>query len=236
MSFFTIKTLLALVFLSSGFTALITMLTLMGKPDKKMSPKTLKIIHKTGGYLFLILLFVLVFLGTKYWASAGDLISTRAVFHIVLGLTLFVVLFIKLSIVRFFKQFMKFLPVMGITLFSLTFILVSVTGGFHILRSSVSPVLEIQGEIPKAEGTDISNGRQIFQNNCIFCHHIDKEEKKAGPGLKDLLKKDKLPSSGRAASLENVKSQILDPLSAMPPFNNFSQKEMGDLLAFLETL
>jgi len=187
MSFFAIKTLLALVFLSSGFTALITMLTLMGKPDKKMSPKTLKNIHKSGGYLFLILLPVLVFLGAKYWASAGDQISTRAVFHIVLALTLFIVFFIKLSIVRIFKQFMKFLPVMGITLFSLTFIIVSITGGFHMLRSIATPVSEVQGEIPMDAGADVRNGQLLFQNNCIFCHHTDKEETLVGPSLKNLL-------------------------------------------------
>ena len=46
MSFFLIKSILALFFLASAVSAVLSMLTMMGKAEKKVSPKTLRNINR----------------------------------------------------------------------------------------------------------------------------------------------------------------------------------------------
>ncbi len=238
MSFFTLKSLIALIFILAGLTAFSSMLTLMGKPEKKLSPKTLKTIHKTAGYLFFLLLCLLVLLGANHWSKVGDQIPLRAVFHLVLALSLIIVFLVKLSIARIFRQFLKFMPVLGIMVFSFAFVTAGIMAGFYVLRSQQASLqsTKVNPNVSVPDEPDITSGQQIFQNNCSFCHSADTNEKITGPGLKGLLKNKKLPVSGREATLENVRSQILKPFSAMPPFTIFSKQQLENLLAYLKTL
>ena len=80
MSFFLFKSILAVFFLITALIALLSMLTMMGKTEKKSSPNTLRKMHKISGFLFLILLFVISYFCLKYWMKLGDQASTRAVF------------------------------------------------------------------------------------------------------------------------------------------------------------
>jgi len=47
------------------------------------------------------------------------------------------------------------------------------------------------------------NGALIFDSHCAACHFADKFDRKIGPGLKGILKKEKLPAGGRPANPEN---------------------------------
>jgi cytochrome c1 len=50
------------------------------------------------------------------------------------------------------------------------------------------------------------------------------------------MNKQILPSSGRPATLENVRSQIIKPYRSMPAFPDFSDEQMADLMAYLKIL
>jgi len=83
---------------------------------------------------------------------------------------------------------------------------------------------------------DSRAGAAVFETRCSSCHYADKEEALFGPGLAGILEKDTLPSSGREASLENIKSQLLKPYRSMPAFDMLSEGEMADLLAYIGSL
>lgn len=238
MSFFLMKSILASIFLLAALVAVICMLNLMGKTERKIKANVLRKMHKGAGFTFAVLLVVISYFCIKYWITAGDQISTRAVLHGFLSLALIVVLSLKLSIVRFYKQFLRFVPVMGMTVFSLGFVVFSTSAGYFFLRSLVIKAETSEVSVPaqlKPKG-DIKRGSAIFVNKCNSCHYADKEDRKSGPGLKNLLKKEKLPSSGRAATAENIKKQLLNPFLAMPSFGSLAEQELADLLAYLETL
>jgi mono/diheme cytochrome c family protein len=238
MSLFMIKSLLAAVFFAASIVAVVSMLTMMGKKDTKMSPKTLRIIHKTAGFIFLILLLVLSIICIKYWIQAGDQISTRAVLHAVLSFGLIVVFLIKICIVQFYKQLLRMMPALGLIVFSLAFVITGISAGYYVLRSWSAPPLipAVQKADTPAFDADPENGRILFADKCAMCHNADSEEGKAGPGLKGLMNKAVLPVSKREATVENVRAQILKPFLGMPAFPELPGQEMADLLAYLAIL
>ena len=100
----------------------------------------------------------------------------------------------------------------------------------------------------RAESSDISvpaqiphqgnaeKGAALFKSKCVSCHFADKEESKHGPGLKNVLKKEKLPFSKRPSSIENIRKQLKTPFLTMPSFVSLSEQEIADLIAYLKTL
>ena len=91
----------------------------------------------------------------------------------------------------------------------------------------------------QAQGAPVGRvlmGRALFEAKCSFCHYVDRDQTKIGPGLKGVLTKASLPASGRPATLDNVRSQLKSPVGKMPAFASLSEQEIADLLAYLKTL
>ena len=225
MPIFLLKSIMGLIFFAAALGAALSMLTLMGRQNRKMKPSLLKILHKINGYIFLI----------KYVAGVGDSLSPRAISHSILALFLLIIFFIKILIVRFFKQFLKFVPVFGMIVLTLAFVVTATSAGFYFLRSadSVSTSMDNSTLPVKSLEGFAETGAVLFQNKCGFCHYSDREEGQTGPGLKGLLKKEKLPHSGRPATIENVKNQLINPVSFMPSFKDLPEQDIADLLAYL---
>ncbi|MFC2165866.1 c-type cytochrome [Acidobacteriota bacterium] len=238
MSFFSIKLILGLIFFLAGLGATITMLTVMGKTEKKMSVVTLRKMHKMFGFIFLILFLILGIMGSKFWASTGDEISARAVLHAVLALGLFIIFFLKIVIIQFYKQFLRIAPTLGMAVFCLSFVVFYISGGFYTLRtlSTPSPPKEQTQTPPAQVQGNIQSGKVLFDTKCANCHLADSVEKRIGPGLQDLLFKDTLPHSGRPATVENILSQFERPVLTMPAFKNLTEQELADLITYLKTL
>jgi cytochrome c len=86
-----------------------------------------------------------------------------------------------------------------------------------------------------ADKGDAAKGKEVFEQ-CGVCHNPDTDEKKMGPGLKGLFKKDKL-NSGKKPTEANVRAQIDDGGNGMPAYKDIlSDKEKDDLVAYLKTL
>jgi cytochrome c2 len=238
MSLFMIKSILATFFLLAGLVAVICMLTLMGKTERKISAQLLRTAHRVAGFVFIGLLLLISYFCLKYWAIVGDQLSTRAVLHGVLSFVLIITLILKLSIVQFYKQFLRFVPVMGIIVFVLSFTVFSTSAGFFFLRilatKPESPEISEPFQTPHQGNAE--KGASLFKDKCLSCHYADKEESKHGPGLKNIMKRESLPSSQRPANTDNIKKQLKTPFLAMPSFVSLSEQEIADLIAYLKTL
>ena len=238
MSFFITKVIFGTIFFLSGLGATLTMLILMGRAEKKTRPTTLRKLHKFFGFIFFLLLLVLAFMGLRYWASVGDDISMRAVMHGILALALFIVFFTKIAIIQFFKQFLKMVPTFGLIVFCLSFVVFVISGKFYILRGYYSsPAGEIMETSTNAQIQGrTGEGNNIYDSKCLSCHSSDTEERKIGPSLMSLLKKDSLPHTGNPATVENIKKQLIQPALTMPAFKDFTEQEVADIIAYLKTL
>ena len=238
MTFYMIKTILGWLFLFMGIAAVTSMLTIMGKQEKKMPAPTLRKIHRSAGLVFFLLMLVNAFLGFRFWVISGDTLSTRGVLHAVLAIALVIILFLKVAIVKVYKNLLRYAPTLGMIVFSLAFVVFLVSGGYFSARSLNFPQGESDQQIESTLGplgrADI--GLELYIGKCGSCHYADKAEALFGPGLANVLKNEILPVSGRPASLENVRSQILRPFLSMPAFTDFTEQELADLLAYLETL
>jgi ubiquinol-cytochrome c reductase cytochrome b subunit len=85
-----------------------------------------------------------------------------------------------------------------------------------------------------SSGGDISKGKALFHSNpCIGCHTIDGVGGKVGPDLSN--------EGQRGRSPAWITQQIRDPKShfpntVMPSFSGFSDQQVRDLVAYLESL
>ena len=79
-------------------------------------------------------------------------------------------------------------------------------------------------------------GKETFDAQCSGCHVADSTEKKVGPGLKGLFKREKL-ASGKAVNDVNVLSAIEDGGKGMPGFkDSLDETARKSLLDYLKTL
>jgi cytochrome c2 len=82
---------------------------------------------------------------------------------------------------------------------------------------------------------DAAKGKEVF-DQCGVCHNADSTEKKMGPGLKGLFKKDKL-SNDKKATEANIRAKIDEGGNGMPSYKDMlSDQEKDDLVAYLKTL
>lgn len=132
---YLLKTILGTVFLAAVLTSFWSMMTLMGKPEKKTDPAKLKMIHRAAGIVIGILLVPLIYLGARFLARMGDAMSIRAGFHVVLAIAFVVLLILKIAIVRVYKNFLKHAPVLGMTIFILAVIVFAISAGFTVVMN-----------------------------------------------------------------------------------------------------
>ena len=82
---------------------------------------------------------------------------------------------------------------------------------------------------------DAAKGKDVF-TQCAVCHNSDSTEKKMGPGLKGLFKRDKLVN-GKKVTDATVRDQIDQGGNGMPPYKDtLSDQEKDDVIAYLKTL
>jgi len=91
------------------------------------------------------------------------------------------------------------------------------------------------GSAAWAAKADPQKGKEVFQQ-CSVCHNVDNNEKKMGPGLKGLFKRDKM-ANGKRPTDAAVKAKIDEGGNGMPAYKDMlSDQEREDLIAYLKTL
>ena len=86
-------------------------------------------------------------------------------------------------------------------------------------------------ETGKREGS--AKGKDVVAQ-CTGCHNIDSDEKKVGPSLKGLFKRQKL-LNGSPATEANIRLVITRGRGGMPAYENILSTDQLDLLlAFLK--
>jgi mono/diheme cytochrome c family protein len=129
-----VKLAVSILFIAVGTVAVLSMLYVMGRPEKKISPGAMRNTHRIMGLIFTVLLLVLAWIGAGFVGAMGDGMSLRAVFHAVFALSLIAVLLMKILIVKFYRELMRFVPTMGLVVFALAFVVFFTSAGFHFAR------------------------------------------------------------------------------------------------------
>lgn len=105
----------------------------------------------------------------------------------------------------------------------------------RVLAVSALGLMLGAGLLPAQKKGDAAKGKEVFEQ-CGVCHSATTDEKKMGPSLKGLFKKEKLVN-GQKPTDASVLAIINKGKGTMPAFADvLSADEKADVLAYLKTL
>ncbi|MFC1822389.1 c-type cytochrome [Thermodesulfobacteriota bacterium] len=226
------KSVLALILTGSAILGFFAIFELLGRKEKRMNPKLLRAFHRLNGYFFFLFFLFISYYCLKIMRGMGQDLSARAALHGILATAAFMLLCIKILIIRVYRQYYSMVAPIGIAVLLLTLGTTATSAGYYFVMRGAEPVV-VSSEIQNGL---VAEGAKLFQESCAFCHDTKTTEKKIGPGLKGLFKGKALPSSGLPVTQTNIRKQLKTPVSAMPAFPDLSEREVEALLAFLESL
>ena len=251
MPIFLLKTIFAVIMLFLTGVAMFTMFEILARPEKKYNIQRLKDLHRVNGFVYILFYLVTAFFCLQFIGDTKTELSSRAAFHGVLALAIITALGFKIAFIEIYKQFYKKVAAIGLSIAFMTFLLFGMSGGYYLLVTDLGTDLrfgKVMEEKPAAGpqnmeqiqvSTDpdkIRAGKALFAKQCASCHSADSTRTILGPGLKGVLKREKLPVSGRPATPENIARQLRAPFDKMPSFKHLSGEQVKDAIAYLNTL
>jgi mono/diheme cytochrome c family protein len=232
-----------IAFLAIGLAAMFLMFHLWGYPYDKSrrtsdAPRWAMILHRVLGYLFVVLYVLLMWKMVPRLYEYQVEFPARTTAHIILGFTVGFLLLVKIAILRFFRHFEEWMPVLGTAIMLGTVLLLGLSlpyvlqeralaqaapGGDAMSvpsRARVAQLLPSAGlpaDAPMADlatESALTKGREVLLGNCVKCHD-----------LKTILAKPRTPA-GWWSTVERMaeKPALFAPLS---------DQEMFEVTAYL---
>lgn len=197
----SINAALGMLFLGLAFASTFSMYQYWGYPyDKELRksscPQWKMNIHRGIGLAYLVVYVLLMSqMVPRLWTYQVEF-PARTVAHIVFGVSIGVVLLIKLSILRFFRHFEEWMPVLGTLLLAFTILLSSLSlpfvfqeralaraavGGSVVSAENLTRTRVQLGKIDFGEEVDldalaseqsITDGREVLLGRCVYCHDL----------------------------------------------------------------
>lgn len=103
-----------------------------------------------------------------------------------------------------------------------------------LLLATVKARAQHDTRVGPTEAADIERGQKIYEKNCVICHFGTSAEKKIGPGLKGMMKRDRF-LNGWKANNENMRRWIVNGGKNMPP-SRLNNEQIRELIAYVKTL
>lgn len=189
---------LGLVFLGLANASVFLMFKLWGYPfnketHKSEAPRSLTLLHRSLGYAYAILyVFMMWYMVPRLWNYQVEL-PPRTVAHLMLGITIGVLILVKIAILRFFRHFEESMPYIGVGLLICTYLLIGLSVPFTfretLLRTQTAAfsdeglsrtrkLIETAG-LPQEAPLDqlatkrkLREGQHVLQRKCVICHDL----------------------------------------------------------------
>ena len=189
---------LGLVFLGLANASVFLMFKLWGYPfnhetHKSEAPRSLMLLHRCLGYAYAILyIFMMWHMVPRLWNYQVEL-PPRTVAHLMLGITIGVLILVKVAILRFFRHFEEAMPYIGVSLLICTYLLIGLSVPFTfretVLRTQTRAFSEegiartrklietagLPAEAPLdqlASKRKLREGQHVLQRKCVVCHDL----------------------------------------------------------------
>lgn len=187
-----------LVFLGLANASVFLMFKLWGYPfdketHKSEAPRSLTLLHRCLGYAYAILyVFMMWHMVPRLWNYQVEL-PPRTVAHLMLGITIGVLILVKIAILRFFRHFEEAMPYIGVSLLICTYLLIGLSVPFTfreaLLRTQTRAfseegiartrqLIETAGLPPEApldllaSKRKLREGQHVLQRKCVVCHDL----------------------------------------------------------------
>ena len=189
---------LGLIFLGLANASVFLMFKLWGYPfdketHKSQAPRSLTLLHRCMGYTYALLyIFMMWHMVPRLWTYQVEL-PPRTVAHLMLGITIGVLILVKVVILRFFRHFEESMPYIGVCLLICTYLLIGLsvpfsfhetvltakTGAFSDEGIARTRQLLDTAELPSQAPLDqlatkqkLRDGRHVLQRKCVVCHDL----------------------------------------------------------------
>jgi cytochrome c5 len=189
---------LGLIFLGLANASVFLMFKLWGYPfdeetHTSAAPRSLMRLHRLIGYAYAILyVFMMWHMVPRLWNYQVEL-PPRTVAHLMLGITIGVLILVKIAILRFFRHFEESMPYIGTCLLICTYLLIGLSVPFTFreaaLRTQTSAFSEkgiartrkllanagLSTEAPLdelASKRKLREGQRVLQRKCVVCHDL----------------------------------------------------------------
>ena len=196
-----VTTCLGVLFLGLAVLATALMYQFWGYPydeEKRVSscPQWKMNIHRAVGFAYLIVYVLLMIeMAPRMWHYQVEF-PARTVAHLILGITIGVLLLIKIAILRFWRHFEEWMPVLGTGILLCSFLLAGLSlpfafkeralfaaapGGSALSPQSQQRVAKLLPTAGMPESTDLkilasaeslSAGRDVLLADCVLCHDL----------------------------------------------------------------
>ena len=226
------NTVFGIAFWVVGLANILLMFKLWGYPfdhERLVSsaPRSLMLLHRVLGYVFLVIYLYLMFqMVPRLWAYQVEL-PARTVAHLVMGLAIGAVLFVKILIVRVFRHLeSSTAPLLGIVVFVCTTVLIGLSAPLALREAYMSrhaaegtalgdrgvarvkallPGAGLPADIPLqqiASPAGLSQGRGVLLRKCVQCHD-----------LRTILAKPRTPENWVDLVRRMAERSVFDPIS-----------------------
>lgn len=193
---------LGLIFLGLSFASTFLMFKLWGYPFdheklRSSAPRSLMFLHRAIGYVYLaIYIYLMSQMLPRLWSYQVEL-PARTVAHLMLGMSIGVIIIVKIAIVRFFKHLeSQMVPILGTVLLVCTVLLIGLSVPISLRESYLSKssvggtafsaenlqrvrsLLPQAGFAPTVPLDEISDklalqiGRRVLLKKCVQCHDL----------------------------------------------------------------
>ncbi|MEJ5227919.1 DUF6529 family protein [Thermodesulfovibrio sp.] len=236
-----LKLILSALLIVLSFVGSYTMFEIFGRQERRRNMEILKKIHRINGRVF-FLLFLIGAVACIYILSQTKAeLTPRATLHAFSAVAIFLLFSLKIVFIKFYRQFYSYAKLLGILVVLLTFNLLAFSTGYSLVtgmgdRNEPKQTNQLQLVAKSKEGS-AERGKKLFTELCSSCHYTDKKDfKRAAPGLKGIFAEKNLPVSKKPVNTENIILQIKKPYKYMPSFNDLTDEQLADLIAYMKTL
>jgi hypothetical protein len=194
----SVTSILGVLFVALAFLSTFLMFRFWGYPfdkDRRRSecPRWKMNIHRGVGYAYAaIYLVMMTQMVPRLWEYQVEF-PARTVAHIMLGLTIGVILILKISILRWFRHFEEWMPALGVALLLCTVLLSGLSLPFVFREQAIASneetfsesnrvrVRRLMSDVGLPETADLDalvtegglrRGRRVLLDECTFCHDL----------------------------------------------------------------
>ncbi len=133
MSVELLKSILSVLMTVIAFVQMFLMFELFGRNTVRYDAARLKRFHRINGIIFILLYFLIAYFCLGYIVSTKEELTPRISFHAVFALSVIILLFLKISFIRFYRQFYEKVLSIGPLVALLSLGMVATSGGYYFL-------------------------------------------------------------------------------------------------------
>jgi hypothetical protein len=128
--------------------------------------------HRIGGYLFIALFCVMAYFMFSRLGDASGSASPGTVIHMTLAMLLSPLLFVKVLVARYYKNYYSLLMPIGLVIFVLSFVLIGITAGPSLAHQARMQTVSLASiDLPPAP-IDINMAAKRMEERCSKCHNL----------------------------------------------------------------